>query len=228
MTDELAIERGQNWTPIGGQDCRPFDTDAGTAAKRSFIICNTFSRSAIEPNRFRVVLLYRRPATSIDQHQAVFDAVVSRLEKQGYTKESAKLDGSGRSGIQSHFMPGTNREHELPALFEIYGTHASQISRFGIDPATYWKTTPATPTRALGVVGERTSTTAEIEDLAAKIQGMPEGRHKLFFKLATKLAFHYRERVLVEQYLARVAGADPKLQKKARDAVASLLKDGSL
>ena len=28
MTDELAIEGGQNWTPIGGQDCRPFDTFA--------------------------------------------------------------------------------------------------------------------------------------------------------------------------------------------------------
>ena len=26
MTDELAIERGQNWTPIGGQDCGPFDS----------------------------------------------------------------------------------------------------------------------------------------------------------------------------------------------------------
>jgi hypothetical protein len=25
VTDELAIERGQNWTPIGGQDCTPFD-----------------------------------------------------------------------------------------------------------------------------------------------------------------------------------------------------------
>ena len=26
MTEELAIERGQNWTPIGGQDCEPFDS----------------------------------------------------------------------------------------------------------------------------------------------------------------------------------------------------------
>ena len=33
MTDELAIEGGQNWTPIGGQDCRPFDigVDLGAA-----------------------------------------------------------------------------------------------------------------------------------------------------------------------------------------------------
>ena len=207
---------------------RLFWTEAGSAGKRSFIICNTFSRSPAEPNRFRVILLYRRPATSIEQHQAVFDAVVSRLEKHGYTKETAGLDGTSRSGIHSYYMPGTNREHPDSAFFETRGTETTEIARYGIDPEQYWKTSKPTPTVTEGIGREVGTTPDDIHELGATIKTMKEGRHKLFFELARKLASHYRDRGSVERHLATVAGNDNKLQKKARDAVESLCKYGRL
>jgi len=50
-----------------------FGTKAGRGQKRSFILCNTFSRSPDEPNRFRAILFLKTPARSIAEHQAVFD-----------------------------------------------------------------------------------------------------------------------------------------------------------
>jgi hypothetical protein len=48
-----------------------FWTKAGRAGKRSFIICNTFSRSPEEPNRFRVILFFKTPVRSLGAYQAV-------------------------------------------------------------------------------------------------------------------------------------------------------------
>ena len=37
MTDELAIEGGQNWTPIGGQYCAPFDRQGFAIVARELL-----------------------------------------------------------------------------------------------------------------------------------------------------------------------------------------------
>ena len=57
-----------------------FWSKAERGQKRSFVICNSFSRSAEEPNRFRVIMFYKRPATSIEQHKAILGDVIHRLE----------------------------------------------------------------------------------------------------------------------------------------------------
>ena len=71
---------------------RIFWSEAGRGRKRSFVICNTFSRCETAPNKFRVIFFYKRPATTLQQHEAVYDAIVARLKEHGYTAELARLD----------------------------------------------------------------------------------------------------------------------------------------
>ena len=123
-----------------------FWTKAGRAGKRSFIICNTFSRSPEEPNRFRVILFFKTPARSLGAYQAVFDSVIARIVEQGYPIEEMGIDLSCRSGVQSFYIPCTNRAYPDHAFFEQYGTETRDIARHGIDPSSYEKTAPVPPT----------------------------------------------------------------------------------
>ncbi len=105
--------------------------------RHSFIVCNSFSRSAAEPNKFRVVMFYRRPATTLEQHKGVLDYVLSRLGEHGFTDESAELDYMCRSGVQSFFMPCTNVHQPDHALFEARGVKMRELERCAIDPAKF-------------------------------------------------------------------------------------------
>jgi hypothetical protein len=125
-------------------------------------------------------------------------------------------------------MPGTNVDHPESWFFEVYGTKTPELARYGIDPESYWRTSRPAPVRSLSYADGGVATTAEIDALTQQIQGMTEGRHDLFFALAKKLASHYRNKALVAGYLAGLAGNDKKLQKKAKYAVASLVKLGRL
>ena len=121
---------------------RIFWREAKRGHKRSFVICNSFSRSPEKPNSFRVIMFYKRPATTIDQHKAILASIVHRLEQNGFSADSAKLDPNCKSGIQSFYLPCTNKAHETWAFFEKYGTKTRDLERCAIDPADY----EATPT----------------------------------------------------------------------------------
>ena len=95
-----------------------FWSKARWGRKRSFVICNSFSRSAEQPNRFRVILFYKRPATSIEQHKAIVADVIGRLEANGFPNSSHGLDPNCKSGVQSFYLPGTTRKHPDWAFFE--------------------------------------------------------------------------------------------------------------
>ena len=116
---------------------RIFWHEAKRGQKRSFVICNSFSRSPDKPNKFRVLLFYKRPAMSLFQHKAVLESVVARLEKHGYSKQSAKLDPACWSGVQSFYWPCTNRDHQEWAFFRTHGTKGSDIERCAIDPVLF-------------------------------------------------------------------------------------------
>ena len=203
---------------------------AGAAQKRSFLICNSYSRSAETPNRFRVILFYRSPATSLEQHQAVYDAIVNRLAEDGYNETEAGLDRNCRSGVQSFYMPGTNRHHQDWAFFKTFGTKTRDLAQYAIDPTMYGNTGNG---KDLTISGHSpcngsTMATTLIEELKATIRAMPEGRHKLFFQLARQLALKHRDENTVRQHLTELAGSDQALQKKTRDAIASLRNYGIL
>jgi hypothetical protein len=208
-----------------------FWTKAGRAGKRSFIICNTFSSSPEEPNRFRVILFFKTPARSLHAYQAVYDSVIARIVEQGYPIEEMGIDLSCRSGVQSFYIPCTNRAYPDHAFFEQYGTETRDISRYGIDPSSYDKTAPAPPAleRAkqllIGADGPKTLA-PELSDMKAKLIAMPRGQNDGFFKFACKTAAHFKDEARVAKELYEVAGSDPKLNAKVKPALTSLRKYG--
>ncbi|CCB65861.1 protein of unknown function [Hyphomicrobium sp. MC1] len=203
---------------------------AGSSGKRSFIICNTFSRTASEPNRFRVIMPFKKPVTDAKVFEAIFDAVALRLEQAGYPKAESKLDENSRKVTQSYYLPCTNRQHKDQAFIRAYGTQTREFDRYAIDPEAYEVTLPRTeplpctqtphPKR-----GKDDSPEARkhIESAKNKLRSMTSGRHQLFFDLGVLLARKcYYSLHEVERELLEVAGSDPKMKKKARDIMKSL------
>jgi hypothetical protein len=84
-----------------------FWSKAGRGQKRSFILCNTFSRSPEEPNRFRAILFFTTPARSIAAYQAVFDSVILRIVEEGHPIPEMGIDMTSRSGVQPYYIPST-------------------------------------------------------------------------------------------------------------------------
>ena len=111
-----------------------FWTEAKRGTKRSFVICNTFSRTPQTPNKFRVIMFYKQPATTLEQHRAVYDLVLARLGESGYSASDAKLDHACRSGVQSFYLPCTNKKHPEQAIFRTFGVKSRDLERCAIDP----------------------------------------------------------------------------------------------
>ena len=79
---------------------RLFGTKARTYERHSFLICNTFSRSADMPNKFRVIMFFKRPARSVGAYRACFDYVENRLEAAGFPPNLSGLDSNSRKPTQ--------------------------------------------------------------------------------------------------------------------------------
>ena len=165
-----------------GEFERIFWSEAGRGQKRSFLICNSFSRCEATPNKFRVILFYKRPATTLQQHEAVHDAIVSRLEENGYSAKSAKLDPGCKSGVQSFYLPCTNRAHQEWAFFETRGTKTRDLERCTIDPVMFGKTAMAVvPRLAANSIVVAKTTPEKIDAATATLRSMNEGRnHEIF------------------------------------------------
>jgi len=204
--------------------------EAGRGLKRSFLIANSFSRSPGHPNRFRVIFPFKRSALSIGEVQAVYDSIVKRLEGHGYTEASMKLDRNCRSGVQSFYVPCTNRQHSDWAFLRSHGMTQADFDRFSIDPASYFKTAPSEEKAfwTQGEGGERRSRASEAEkqqlamDFKASINSMSQGRHRPMFDGALKLAQAGFTEHEVEIVLRDISGQDRRLAKKERGIMASL------
>ena len=206
-----------------------FWTKAGRGQKRSFLLCNTFSRSPEQPNRFRAILFFKTPARSLAAYQAVFDAVIARIVADGYPTAEMGIDMTSRSGVQPFYIPCTNRAYPDHAFFEHYGTDSRDILRHGIDPSSYFKTAPTRPTlerTKQSSINIAASLSSELFDMKRKIMAMSEGRHALFFDFACKTAIHFKDEAKVAAELYEVAGSDPKLRVKVKPALNSLRKYG--
>ena len=210
-----------------------FWTKAKRGQKRSFVICNSFSRSPDNPNRFRVIMFYKRPAMTPAQHGVVYDAVVARLEENGFTAASAKLDKQCRSGVQSFYIPATNREHPEWAFFEKYGLKSRELRRCAIDPVLVEKAQKASAPRptweppidtdsnfASEVSRER------IDEALRELRTLKEGRHKPLFDAAVALAKMGLQKMQIEQELIFAVGRETKMRKKIREALRSLERYG--
>ena len=126
-----------------------------------------------EPNKFRVVMFYRRAATTLDQHKGVLDYVLSRLAEHGFTDEFAELDYMCRSGVQSFFMPCTNIHQKNHKLFEARGVKTRDLKRCAIDPAQFAMRAGARPWRSAPTpLPTGPGTREEIDAATAKLFSM--------------------------------------------------------
>ena len=166
-----------------------FGPDAPSYDRHSFLICNTFSRSPNQPNKFRVMMFFRKPAVTVDQYHACFDYVVSRLEKAGFPPKSSGLDVNSQKPTQLYRLPGTNRAYPEWALFKPFYTHKKELERFGLDPHTLFVTTPVEPINVTPRITNNGDNEEEINELRTKLAGMKKGRHGLQYRFARNLAF---------------------------------------
>ena len=198
---------------------------AKQGTRHSFIVCNSFSRSAGEPNKFRVVMFYKRPAITLEQHRNVFDYVLSRLGEHGFTDEVAELDYMCRSGVQSFFMPCTNVNQPDHALFETRGVKMRELQRCAIDPAQFAGRTGPRPWKsAPNSLSVGPASREQINAALAKLASMTTGRHRVLFQTVMALARMglTREEIRLEL----MQGREAKMLKKVDGALASLTRYG--
>ena len=193
------------------------------------MICNSFSRSPAMPNKFRVIKFYKRPATTLQQHEAVLDAVMSRLEANGYTEKSVKLDPGCRSGVHSFFLPCTNRDHQDWAFFRAFGTKTRDLERCAIDPVLYGKTAVSRqplPRIAPNPIVISSVSREKIDEVTAPLRSLTTGRNDPLFKAALRLRLLGLSKSEVEGELLQIAGHERKMRKKVSDALKQLTKYG--
>ena len=208
---------------------RIFWHEARRGQKRSFVICNSFSRSPDKPNKFRVLLFYKRPAMSLFQHKAVLESVVARLEKHGYSKQSAKLDPACWSGVQSFYVPCTNRDHQEWAFFRTHGTKGRDIERCAFDPVlsgiTYIHPNPVLAAPLKPVIVSSVSR-EQIDAATAQLRSLTEDRHQPIFDTALALCRLGLSSTEVESELVFAVGSDSRMRRKVSDAMKSLERYG--
>lgn len=222
-----------------------FWNNAGRGQKRSFAICNSFSRSPEEPNNFRVFMPFKTPVTSIQDYQAVFDSVVERLEQNGFVYDPkgvdpnhCGLDPASRTPNQSYWMPCTNRAYPEWAYFKKFGCKTLDLERCSIDPAGYIKTAMKPVTKTIvtplkrepsgePVSDERNEQIlSNIETIKAEYRTFQRGqgkRNHAFYMVALKLS-NYMTAYEVEQHLHELAAGEKKMVERIKWAMDSLKK----
>jgi hypothetical protein len=177
---------------------RIFWHDAKKGEKVAFVICNTFSRSAADPNRYRVFIPFRTRAMSLDAFQATYDTIVERLADSGYAEADAKLDQRCRSGIQPFYIPSTNRAHKEWAYFKVHGLDRMRdFERYALKPTTIPDVAPSPPQPEVQPIRIMPSRNSPIDqawrkdgrvlELQSEIRSMSEERHDPFFAMAVSL-----------------------------------------
>jgi hypothetical protein len=176
-----------------------------------------------------VILFYKRPATTLQQHEAVYDATVSRLEENGYSAKSAKLDPACRSGVQSFYLPCTNRAHQDWAFFATRGPKTRDLERCGIDPVMFGKTAVVTsmiPRLMANSIVVTHATPEKIEAATATLRLMKEGRNHEIFMTGLNLSRLGLSPNEIEAELFAVVGAEPHMRRKILGVMKSLRRYG--
>jgi len=205
-----------------------FWNNASKVEKRSFIICNSYSCSSEEPNRFRVFMFYKSPVTSIKQHKIVYADICKSLKKSGFTEESSCLDNACKSGIQSFYLPCINRAHLDYAFFRKHGlSRTDDIKKHGIDVSAIIRTT-ATPELSSGIIVNRDlnkdDKQQKISAILSNIRSMKHSRHQAFFDASIELMKLGLSLPEVEKHCYEIAGSEAKMINKVPGIMSSLSK----
>ena len=174
-----------------------------------------------------MILFYKRPATTLQQHEAVYDAIVARLEEHGYTTELARLDPACKSGVQSFFLPCSNRAHQEWAFFATRGTKTGDLKRCAIDPVLFGKTAlPVVLTLAANSILVANATPEALDAATEKLRSMSEGRHSEVLMTGLNLSRLGLSQNEVATELYDLVGPQPHMRNKVPGVVKSLRKYG--
>lgn len=196
---------------------RPYD-------RIPFLLHNSFSRSHDEPNRFRALSVYREPAHNVEEHQACYDLVESRLRAAGFDPKESGLDRSCRSPAQSFYLPMTNSAQKGWYLFERRGLTTKEIRRYALCPGELLALSRS-ETSGPGE-GKRPNPREprddEVSECTAMLRSMTEGRHEVQFQTGIKLRSLGCSFQRIEAELAMAMGGGTLARKKAKDTVKSI------
>ena len=206
-----------------------FGKTAPKADRVPFLIFNSFSRSPLQPNRFRVIVFFHCPAMSLGEYQGAFDYVQYRLEEAGWGNKTQGLDRACRSGNQSFYMPCTNRQYPDWAFFDWHNTETDEIKELGLMPFMF----PPDDEEALPEADGSEFASADeipqelIYSATQMVRGMRSGRHYEFFMAGVRLATIRHnglrlDRWSVESELKSIAGSERHMRKKVKDIMKSL------
>ena len=67
----------------------------------------------------------------------MYDQIVDRIMRSGFTKDQLGLDPGSRSPSQSFYVPCTNRRHPDDAFFASFGIGQREFKRYALDPQGY-------------------------------------------------------------------------------------------
>ena len=168
----------------------------------SFALMNTYSRDATKPNKFRVIVPFRRPAQSVDEFHAVYDYIVRRIEERGYRKpprvpdgtnvDAGGLDRSSRSPTQFFYWPCTNAAHPEGAFFRVCGLQRRELERYAIDPQDVAMNAPAPPIVVPVPMPTGSSDREKVDEAIRQWRDVGcapgNGNHE-FFRLGSRLAY---------------------------------------
>ena len=207
---------------------RLFGRKAPINDRLPFLIFNSFRRSPAMPNRFKVIIFYQCPATSVDEHQAAFDYIQWRLEEAGWGEKTVGLDRGCRSGNQSFYMPCTNRHHPDWAIFEAHNTRTDEIKQLGLIPFMLPKEEDIPVKSVPGQCAASNQFPRDLIDNETRmVRSMTCGRHHEFFMTGYRLTRLRHnglrlDRFDVQQELYAIAGSELKMKKKVKGIMQAL------
>ena len=197
-----------------------FGRDVSPQRRLNFAIYNSFSRSPQEPNCFHVVVFFREPARSVEEHKAVFDTIVRRLEEERFSRDRMELDDC--SGVQSFYIPCTNRAHPEMAFFESHGVTARDLTK-AISPKLCMKTAIQNePWRLFSGIADVLPSPSAIEEVLSPYRGMKEDRHKPIFDACRRLRLLGLSHAEIEARITQTFGSEPKVMKKTKNDLRSI------
>jgi hypothetical protein len=188
----------------------------------SFIICNTYSTSPEKPNCCRVIFPFSKMATSPDQHKAVYDYIVARLEEAGYPFETSGLDWRSQLVTQSWHIPCTNINYPDDAFFETYNLSRTRDYRF-LDPSIF--PVRDTPTYTEAPSSQGAVDAHKVEAIKRTYLAIPKGqklRYHGLFIAGRGLKWGGVPAYTLETILYELAGPEDKIRKRVPGIIKTL------
>ena len=213
---------------VGADDfVRVFGSQDSTIGRHSFIICNSFSRSPKEPNRFRVMMFFKNPAKSVVEYNSCFDYIERRLTKSGFASGTSGLDRNSRSPVQSYYIPATNREFPDHAFFDCHWTKTKELALYALDPQLLHCTQLAQPIYVSSKPPNDFGMSERAQSMKAELAGLSEGRHHKQYLFALELRRLGATDWEIRKHLRECLGTEFRMLEKIEDTIDSLNKAGA-